>query len=94
LFGERTVTLTIPTPVLNGSVSDSPAVFNVDAEAGLSYWFNPTLKITASYRFDEYFKALKTDSVSNVLLTTGPQFTTSNIDRIYSGPMLRLTSTF
>jgi len=40
------------------------------------------LKITASYRFDGYFKALKTlDSAGNV----------TSIDRFYNGPMLRLT---
>jgi hypothetical protein len=62
----------------------------VDAEAGLSYWFNPNLKITASYRFDGYFKALKT---VNTLSGTGAG-TFSNVDQIYQGPMVRLTSKF
>jgi hypothetical protein len=56
------------------------------SQAGLSYWFSPAMKITASYRFDGYFKALKTLNTS-----TG---NTTNIDRFYNGPMLRLTTAF
>jgi len=102
LFGERNVqfnsTQTIGGVVVittGANAADSPAFFNADAEAGLSYWFNPNLKITASYRYDEYFKALKTLTVASTSLgVNGPVFVFSNIDRIYSGPMLRLTSTF
>jgi len=85
LVGERSLQ---ETATLNGitvpfvATSDTRAVFNVDAQAGLSYWFSPNMKITASYRFDGYFKALKTlDSAGNV----------TSIDRFYNGPMLRLT---
>ncbi|MGB8631651.1 MAG: hypothetical protein WCD69_20095, partial [Xanthobacteraceae bacterium] len=60
-----------------------------------SYWINPNLKITASYRYDEYFKALKTFSASTTNLgPNGVVVTSPNIDRSYSGPMLRLTSKF
>jgi Legionella pneumophila major outer membrane protein precursor len=101
LFGERNTVVnftnvftpgvgaTVTTPFAVNS-SDSPAVFNVDAQAGLSYWFNPNLKFTVSYRYDEYFKALKTIQVTTIT-TAGPQFTSSTIDRSYSGPMVRLT---
>ena len=62
--------------------SDSRAIFNVDAQAGLSYWINPNLKLTAGYRFDGYFRALKTlNSAGNVV----------DVDRFYNGPMVRLT---
>jgi opacity protein-like surface antigen len=92
LFGERTVTLTGSTI---GNVSDSPAIFNVDAQAGLSYWFTPNMKITASYRFDEYFRALKSVTIASTTLgVNGPVFQSSNLDRSYSGPMLRLTTKF
>jgi hypothetical protein len=94
LFGERklesatTASVTIPvvkSVTINQNFSDQAAIFNVDAQAGLSYSFNPSLKITANYRFDGYFKALKTfDTNGNVV----------NVDRFYSGPMLRLTSKF
>jgi opacity protein-like surface antigen len=94
LFGERTVTLTTPTPLIGPSTSDNTAVFNVDAQAGLSYWFTPNTKITASYRYDEYFKALKTLTTSTVFGNNGPTITSSNIDRAFSGPMLRLTTKF
>jgi hypothetical protein len=67
--------------------SDTPAVFNVDGQAGLSYWFSPNLKITPSYRVDAHFSALKT-------IKPGTSTFSSNVDQIYNGPMLRLTSTF
>ncbi len=84
-YGERNLTasatvggVTIP---LQAS-SDSRAIFNVDAQAGLSYWINPNLKLTAGYRFDGYFRALKTlNSAGNVV----------DVDRFYNGPMVRLT---
>jgi len=53
------------------------------------------VKITASYRFDEYFRALKNVTVASTTLgVNGPVFLSSNIDRSYSGPMLRLTTKF
>jgi hypothetical protein len=95
LFGERNVQLISSQAAGVTDVSDSPAIFNADAEAGLSYWINPNLKITASYRYDEYFRALKNLSVASTNLgPNGPVFVSSNIDRSYSGPMLRLTSKF
>lgn len=67
------------------SSSSNAVVFNPDGQLGLSYWFNPNLKLTASYRVDAYFGALRTfDSAGNIV----------NADRIYQGPMLRLTSKF
>jgi hypothetical protein len=92
LFGERnlqqTATVAItkgPVVTVVGTSSDSRAVFNVDAQAGLSYWITPATKVTASYRFDGYFKALKTlNSAGNV----------TDIDRLYNGPMLRVTTRF
>ena len=106
LFGERTgqVNSTTVTTLVAGGTnttsvvansSDSAAVFNADAEAGLSYWVNPNLKITAGYRYDEYFKALKTFSVTTTSLSpSGVVITSSNIDRSFSGPTSRLTSKF
>ena len=95
LFGERSVQANaVVTNAAGGAVtvvqaSDSPAIFNVDAQAGLSYWVSPNMKITASYRFDEYFRALKTFN-SATATATAP----SNIDRAFNGPMLRLTTKF
>ena len=60
----------------------------MDGQAGLSYWFSPTFKITASYRVDAYFSALKTIKAG----TANGSFT--NVDQIYNGPMLRQTSSF
>ena len=74
------------------SVSDS--AFNVDAQAGLSYWFSPTTKISVGYRFDEYFKALKTLTASSAFTTVCPTITSSNLNRSFSGPTVRLTSKF
>ena len=98
LFGERQTTqTTFPTPIGLGvfapitsgqATSNTTAVFNVDGQAGLSYWFSPNMKITASYRVDAYFSALKTIKPG----TANGSFT--NVDQIYNGPMLRLTSSF
>jgi Legionella pneumophila major outer membrane protein precursor len=95
LVGERHTSQTTIGPVfaLGGAVlltgqatEQTAAVFN--GQAGLSYWFSPNLKITASYRVDAYFSALK---------TIKPGFannTFQNVDQIFNGPMLRLTSTW
>ena len=95
LFGERSVTVSVPTGVttFGASVSDTPVIFNVDAQAGLSYWFSPATKLSVSYRFDEYFKALKTVVINNAF-TSAPTVSTKNIDRSFSVPMVRLTTKF
>lgn len=98
LFGERSLTQnttvafvssTPPVVSTTAGSSDTATVFNVDAEAGLSYWFSPATKITASYRFDGYWRALK-----NVQAVNGTTLGISNVDQFYSGPMVRLTSKF
>jgi hypothetical protein len=72
--------------LLTGQATEqTTAVFNVDAQAGLSYWFSPNLKITASYRVDAYFNALKTvksGAANNSFV---------DVDQIYNGPMARVT---
>jgi len=94
LFGERAVRVTVPAATnVGASVSDTPAIFNVDAQAGLSYWFTPATKLTVSYRYDEYFRALKTVVTTNAF-TSAPTVSTKNIDRSFSGPMVRLTTKF
>jgi Legionella pneumophila major outer membrane protein precursor len=96
LIGERTLTITANTAgiAFAGSQTDTPVIFNVDAQVGLSYWLNTNLKFTAGYRFDDYFKALKTATVTSNIAATTPTVTTTNIDRSYSGPVVRLTSKF
>jgi len=99
LFGERNFQVTATTTAggatipIAGTASDSRAVFNVDAQAGLSYWFSPNMKFTVGYRFDDYFGALKTLSSASLVGTTLVT-TTSNVDRSYSGPTVRLTTKF
>jgi hypothetical protein len=56
--------------------------FNLDAQAGLSYWFTPNVKVTGSYRFDGYWGALKTINAAGSIVDADPFF---------SGLMLRLT---
>jgi Legionella pneumophila major outer membrane protein precursor len=96
LFGNRsfdsnsTMTLHINPPggatgtllTTAASSSDVGAVFNLDAQAGVSYWFTPTFKMTASYRFDGYWNALRTVDSTGAIV---------NEDRFYHGPMLRAT---
>ena len=67
------------------SNSDFGAVFNLDAQAGLSYWFTKNFKMTATYRFDGYWGVLRTVNTAGAIV---------NEDRFYHGPMLRATLTF
>ena len=69
----------------NFGASDTAFVFNLDAEAGLSYWLTTNLKLTAAYRFDGYWHALKTFDGNGAVV---------NEDRFYQGPTLRLTGKF
>jgi hypothetical protein len=92
LFGERKLERSAAATTATGSViglsfnnSDNAAVFNLDAQAGLSYWVTPMTKVTASYRFDGYWNAIKTFNSSGSL---------ENADRFYNGPMLRLSTKF
>jgi hypothetical protein len=67
------------------SISDTGAIFNLDGQAGVSYWFNPNFKMTASYRFDGYWNALKTVNTAGTIV---------NENVFYYGPMLRATMKF
>lgn len=69
--------------IANFGVSDVAAVYNVDAQVGLSYWFDPNVKLTGSYRFDGYWGAVKTFNAAGAV---------SNENRFFAGPMLRLTA--
>ncbi len=88
LVGKRTLDISLTdistTVVINTGLSRSStaAVPNIDAALGLSYWLNPALKVTASYRFDGYFGALSSFNGNGALV---------NVNRFYHGPMLRLT---
>ena len=66
---------------------DAPAsndgfVFNADGMLGLGYAFSPNIKLSANYRVDAYFDALRVVNSNNGV---------SNVNRIYHGPNLRLT---
>jgi hypothetical protein len=79
--GATPFTSTGPTVLSNKTVG----IFNGDIEAGLAYWVNPHLKVTASYRLDAFFGALRTvDAAGNLV----------NVDRYYQGPRLGLEATF
>jgi hypothetical protein len=67
------------------STSKGGTVFNADIQAGVSYWLNPNVKVSASYRLDAYFGALSTLSVEN-----DPSRLTK-VDRYFHGPRLALT---
>jgi len=64
--------------------SDMTAVFNADASLALSYLFGPTA-LSAGFRFDGYWSALKTSDSSGGL---------SNVNRFYYGPFVRLSEHF
>jgi hypothetical protein len=90
LYGARDLNQTITNtgttclagcPVNFASSSDG-FVFNADGMLGLGYAFSPNVKLSANYRFDAYFDALRVVNTSNGV---------SNVNRIYHGPNLRLT---
>ena len=93
LFGERSVSQSVTVTganvqacaagcPINASSSNSGAVFNFDAEPGISYAINQNWKLAANYRFDGYWRAIRTfDAGNNVV----------NVNRFYQGAFLRVT---
>ena len=77
--------IVLPSNLLGTSVSDNAAVFNLDAQLGLSYWFTQSFKMTVSYRFDGYWNAMKEYDVNGNIV---------NDNRFYHGPMLKATVVF
>jgi hypothetical protein len=69
----------------NFGTSDDIAVLNLDGQAGMSYWLTPALKVSAAYRFDGFWGALKTFDANGQLV---------NQDRFYKGPTVRVTVKF
>lgn len=67
------------------STSQAVAVFNLDAQAGISYWLTRNFKLTASYRFDGYW---------NAMTIIEPNGNIGTQSRFFYGPMLRGTITF
>jgi hypothetical protein len=80
IFGDR---IAASQPVFLNS-SAAAAVLNIDGQAGISYWVTPNFKLTGSYRFDGYFRALKVIEAGGIV----------NQDRIYYGPTFRATVNF
>ena len=94
LFGNRsldatqTLSATTAPPLTSIAALNSSStvgIFNLDAQAGISYWLTPNFKLTASYRFDGYWGAL------TIIEPTGAP---GQQGRFYYGPMLRGTITF
>jgi hypothetical protein len=55
---------------------------NLDAQVGFSYWLEPNVKVTASYRADAYFGAIS---------TFDPHGEETKLNRIFHGPRLALS---
>jgi hypothetical protein len=94
LFGDRkfTQTSTYSGANVNPCISGCPAagttnsnsagaVFNLDAQPGISYAISRNAKLTASYRFDGYWNAMRVSDVNGNF---------SNANRFYQGAFLRL----
>lgn len=94
LFGDRkfTQTSTYSGANVNPCISGCPAagttnnnsggtVFNLDAQPGISYAISRNAKLTASYRFDGYWNAMRVADVAGNF---------SNANRFYQGAFLRL----
>jgi hypothetical protein len=57
----------------------------MDGQAGVSYWFTRTFKLTMAYRFDGYWNALRTFDATGSI---------NDENRFYCGPVLRVTAKF
>jgi len=99
LFGHGSVTQTVGTVTTSTAVppvvpvclagcpvaatsSSNNTVFNADAQVGLAYAFSPSAKLSLNYRVDGYWNALRGFNSAG---------TAVNLDRVYSGPTLKLT---
>jgi opacity protein-like surface antigen len=95
LWGKRSADQTVgivnfgfgPATCLSGcpitiSSSDNGFVFNADAQLGIAYAFNQHVKLSANYRIDAYWDALRSFNAG----ATG-----TNLDRYFHGPTVRLT---
>jgi len=71
--------------VTAGFSSTEGVVFNTDAMLGIGYMITPYARLSANYRVDAYFNALREFDAN------GNPF---NANRIYHGPSLRLTVAF
>jgi hypothetical protein len=68
------------------NLSATVGVFNADGWAALSYWFTPHVRLSGGIRGDFYDAPLVTYNINTGSL--------QNIDRLYWGPFLRLTSSW
>lgn len=85
LFGDRKLVVADPLAIFAGSSADSGAVLNADGSVAVSYAVTPNLKVSAGYRLDGYWNALRTfDAGLNVV----------HADRIFHGPFIRATGQF
>src|SRR5262249_12865116 len=75
----------IPPTVTVTNTSENAVVYNADIQAGLGYWVTPNFKLSAAYRLDAFFGALRTlDSQGNP----------TKVDRLFHGPRVAATVRF
>jgi hypothetical protein len=73
------------TTVTAGEDSHGAIVPNADIQAGISYWVNQRVKLSAAYRLDAYFGVLKVlDAEGNLM----------KADRYFHGPRVAATVNF
>ncbi|MGB7020895.1 MAG: Lpg1974 family pore-forming outer membrane protein [Xanthobacteraceae bacterium] len=80
-FGGGGVTCLAGCPIAASSGSNV-FVFNADAQAGLAYAISQSAKLSLNYRIDGYWNALRGFNSAGA---------GTNLDRVYSGPTLKLT---
>jgi hypothetical protein len=88
LIGNRTFDAAVSTSTGNSFLGygNSTFVFNVDAMAAVSYALATNYKVSGGFRADYYRAALTTYSVNTGAL--------QNMNRLFSGPFVRLTGAF
>jgi len=68
-------------PIAAGSSANN-TVFNADGQVGLAYAISQSAKLSLNYRIDGYWSALRGFNSAGA---------GTNLDRVYSGPTLKLT---
>ena len=90
VLSSTNVTL-LPSSVNTLTSSSTVGVPNLEVQAGISYWFTPNFKLTASYRFDGYWNALMVIESNGQLQ---PNAHLAQQSQYYYGPVLRGTIAF
>ena len=81
MFGGGGVVCVSGCPIAVSSTSNN-FIFNADGQVGLAYALSPSSKLSLDYRIDGYWNALRGFTAAGA---------GTNLNRVYSGPTLKLS---